>query len=136
VRADITEVALIILRKDRFLLCQRRSDAARWANMWEFPTKALATSKALPRQTKALAPQLVGFRIRPIRRFAKMRYGITRFRVTLVGMEAKFLGGRSHRNTYQTLKWISAADLIQFPLSVPQRRLARKWLENDKVDQQ
>lgn len=133
---EITELALIISRKDRLLLCQRRSDAARWANMWEFPTKELVTSRPLPQQTRALASQLVGYRVSSLRRFAKMRYGITRFRVTLVGMEARFLGGRSHRNTYQTLKWISAADLNQFPLSVPQRRLARKWVEHHKLGQQ
>jgi A/G-specific adenine glycosylase len=132
----LSELAVIVRRKKRLLLCQRPSDAARWPNMWEFATATIDSLTALRRKAKTIASDLVGFRVKPAKRFGALRYGITRFRVTLIGMEARFLSGRGHQNSYQALKWVSPDKLDRFPFSVPQRRLARKWLEHQEVARQ
>jgi hypothetical protein len=50
---------------------------------------------------------------------------VTRYRITMVCFEALYESGRFRSDFYQQGKWIELAALSSYPVSSPQRRLAR-----------
>lgn len=122
------ERAVIIQKQKQVLLCQRLPNAARWANMWEFPTQAIISETGNVNTVQRQSEQLTGIRIRRLKKLGAITYGITRYKVTLEAVLAQFQGGRLHRKAYQSLVWVKPNELGQYPLSVPQRRLAKHWL--------
>lgn len=119
----VTERTIILRKAGQVLLCQRPSHAARWANMWEFPTTT--ASLDLKRQCQ----DLTGYRCGEVKPLGAIEYGITRFKVTLEVMQSTYEGGRRHHQAYQKLCWVKPGQLADYPLSVPQRRVALKYVD-------
>ena len=55
---------------------------------------------------------------------ATVRHGVTRFRITLVVLEAEYRGGRFRSPFYTRGVWVRPKELAEYPVSTPQRRLA------------
>ncbi|MFT3881077.1 MAG: NUDIX domain-containing protein [Gemmatales bacterium] len=122
-RHTLVKEQSIILRKGKqVLIGQRPSDSARWANMWEFPTSSG------PFDAITQCQQLTGYRCSDDKPLGSIQYGITRFKVTLEVVEAHNEGGRRHQQVYQKLLWVTPSQLVDYPLSVPQRRLAQRFV--------
>jgi A/G-specific adenine glycosylase len=124
-QTQVTERAIILRKGKQVLLCQRTSDAVRWANMWEFPT----SNSLLDANT--LCQELTGYHCSDARPIGSLEYGITRFKVTLEVIEAKYNGGRQQHDAYQKLVWVKPEQLADYPLSVPQRRLAQRFVVDE-----
>jgi A/G-specific adenine glycosylase len=122
------ESAFLIHKRNRLLLAQRNVSDNRWANMWEFPT--FPTGSRVLRSLGNLLHEQLGIRIEQLHHVGSLRYGITRFKVTLRCYRGTYLNGRPHSNRYQKLAWVKPSDLKNYPLSIPQRRLAALGLEN------
>jgi A/G-specific adenine glycosylase len=54
-----------------------------------------------------------------------IRHGITRYHVTLVCFEAEHVAGEFRSPFYVRGEWLTPGDLAAYPVSSPQRRLAR-----------
>lgn len=119
---EVKERAIILCKGKQVLIGQRHSHAARWANMWEFPTSSESIDAVTQCQT------LTGYRCSEVKSLGSIQYGITRFKVTLEVIEAHYEDGRQHLQAYQKLVWVKPGQLIDYPLSVPQRKVATKWL--------
>jgi A/G-specific adenine glycosylase len=126
------EVATVIEKGRRLLLAQRKPDAVRWANMWEFPTTPIESPRDAVAQASKQVTRLTGVTIQQPILFGTLRHGVTRFRITLQAVTARYGGGSLHRDHYQNLHWVEAERLADYPLSVPQRRLAALWKESRK----
>ncbi len=124
-QTQVTERAIILRKGGQVLLCQRTSQAARWANMWEFPTSQSTFD------VNTQCQELTGYRCSDARPVGSLEYGITRFKVTLEVIEAKYKGGRQQHHAYQKLVWVKPEQLADYPLSVPQRRLARRFVVDE-----
>lgn len=122
----VLECAVIVRKKNHILLCQRSSKAARWANMWEFPT--FSPQGTGRNNVSEQAIELTGCQLQTVSPLGSLQYGITRFKVTLEVKEARYAGGRLHQRHYQKLLWVKPAQLSDYPLSVPHRKLAQQWL--------
>lgn len=127
---DVNEVAFVIENGSRLLLCQRKPDAARWANMWELPTSVVESDTPTPAQIKLIAHRLTGLTVKQVVPFGTLRYGVTRFRMTLQGLIACQQSGTPCSDQYQDLRWVDEKRLSSYPLSIPQRRLLRLWRES------
>lgn len=121
----VKECAIILHKGKQVLICQRPSNSARWANMWEFPT----ASESLDAVTQS--QQLTGYRCGNVKPLGEIQYGITRFKVTLEVIEAHYDGGRQHQQAYQKLLWVKPEQLVDYPLSVPHRRLAQRFVVSE-----
>lgn len=121
----VKECAIILRKGKQVLIGQRQNNATRWANMWEFPT----SSETLDAVTQCR--QLTGYHCGDIKPLGSIQYGITRFKVTLEVIEAHYEGGRQHQQAYQKLVWVKPDQLVDYPLSVPQRKLARKFVVSE-----
>jgi A/G-specific adenine glycosylase len=119
----VTEVAVVVRRDDRCLLVQR-PNGGRWEGMWEFPhrewTGAIGRADVVHDllQSVGVTGTLAG-------EIATIRHGVTHHRITLTCVEVRYLRGRAKREDYAAVAWVHTGDLHRYPLSTPQRRLAR-----------
>jgi A/G-specific adenine glycosylase len=123
----VDEVAVVVHRRDRLLLVQR-GDEGRWANLWEFPHHALGETESHAAAADRLLGVL-GVAAELGDEISTIRHSVTRFRITMVCLHAVHRRGVVRTPIYQNSAWVRAEELHGYPLSTPQRRLARKVLE-------
>jgi A/G-specific adenine glycosylase len=120
----VREAAVVIRRADCVLIA-RRPEKGRWAGMWEFPRAELREGESaedcagrvvtgLTGTTAVLGPELL-----------TIRHGVTRFQITLVCFEAEHTAGEFASSYYREGLWLPPRELANYPVSAPQRRLAR-----------
>lgn len=120
--------ALIVTKGKQLLLAQRPTHSSRWANMWEFPTQIMDSTDHSLSTVNKQCQKLTGYSVEKPMLFNTIQYSITRYRVTLNVVKALWKSGKSHQREYQQLKWILPEQLLEYPLSVPQRRIAKLLL--------
>jgi len=133
---DRTEAAIVIWRAGKYLLRQC-GPGERWAGLWDFPrfslevgaprngaARSLSAKTFADRQWLAQAVrQATGLAIELGRPRVTIKHGVTRFRITLDCYEARAVAGRKRGG--EDLRWVSPANIEQYPLSVTGRKLAR-----------
>jgi A/G-specific adenine glycosylase len=124
----VQEAAVVLRQGPRVLLVQR-PDSSRWARMWEFPHGELVKGETHEQAAVRLLRELTGFAGRLGPELTTIRHGVTRFAITLVCFEATYLGGYFRSAFYQKARWLEPAELSAYPVSSPQRRLARLLAE-------
>ena len=119
---DVIEAAIVVRRGDRVLLRRCGADE-RWAGLWDFPRFPLVASNgnSLSEELVAKTKQITLVSIAAGPRFATLKHGVTRFRITLHCHEATFVAGspRPHH------RWVRPAELIDFPLTMTARKISR-----------
>jgi A/G-specific adenine glycosylase len=121
----VDEVAVVIEKGPRVLLVQRPADAKRWANLWEFPHTELLPGESERAALRRTIRDLTGLDTRPARFLGSVRHNVTRFIITLRCYRARHVDGRYRSTFYQRGRWVPPARLAEYPLSMPQRKLAR-----------
>jgi len=124
---DVREAALLIVHRDgdRALLVQH-GEGRRWAGLWDFPrfTHGAETSAqtvdALGRQALAA----VGLKVIVGDKTHSLKYGVTRFRITLDVHPTRHVGGRLKIGAYAAARWIRAEEIAALPLNTSARKLA------------
>lgn len=117
------EVAVVCRRGRRVLVAQRPGHG-RWAGMWEFPHGPTKPGESTRDAGRRILFDMTGCRAdigEPILDFA---HGITRYRIRLICLQARWRGGAFASTFYQQVRWLSVKDLPALPFSAPQRRLA------------
>ncbi len=125
---EVSEVAVVLRRKTRVLLVQRPA-TGRWAQMWEFPHGELIAGETHDQAALRVLTGLTGLRGRLGTELLTIRHGVTRYSITMVCFEAFHQSGRFRSDFYQQAKWIEPGELPAYPVSAPQRRLARALVE-------
>ena len=128
----ITEVGVVIRDRDRVLLCQRPADADRWPNMWEIPHSERMPTEDLTATVVRVARELTGLDVEPGAAMLTVKHTVTRFRITLIAVEATVRGGQFASNFYTTGHWIKPTELARYPLSTPQRHLMTRWIHANR----
>jgi A/G-specific adenine glycosylase len=124
----VREAAVVVRRGEQVLLLQRPPDG-RWASLWEFPHGPLVEGEAPDEGAARLLRELTGLQSRLGSELITLRHGVTRFRITLVCFEAEYLAGDFHSAFYRQAVWATPAKLGAYPVSSPQRRLAKVLTE-------
>lgn len=132
---EVREVAVVLRRGTRVLLAQRPANAKRWANLWEFPHGELKQDESHESAAPRLLLGLTGMSGRIGSELLTIRHGVTRYRITMVCFEARHEAGTFNSDFYQQAKWIEPRDLSAYPVSSPQRRLARALVESGRQRQ-
>jgi A/G-specific adenine glycosylase len=120
----VREAAVVVRRGEQVLLLQRPPDR-RWASLWEFPHGPLIEGEAPDKAASRLLHELTGFQGRIGAELITLRHGVTRFRITLVCFEAEYLSGEFRTEFYRQAVWLTPTELGAYPVSSPQRRLAK-----------
>ncbi len=120
---DVTEVGVIVRKRDQVLLVQR-PDGGRWAGLWEFPHVEVEAGETHEAAASRLLASLgidgnVGIALTTI------RHSVTRFRITMTCLPVAFQRGKAKRSAQSAIAWVRIDGLRDYPLSTPQRQLAR-----------
>src|SRR5262249_28493434 len=124
---EVRESAIVLREGPRVLLVQRPA-SGRWANLWEFPHGELGAEETHEQAALRLLEELTGLGGRLGPEVMTIRHGVTRFRITMICFEARRKRGRFRSDFYQHAKWLEPGELASYPVSAPQRRLARALL--------
>ena len=119
----VSEVGVVIRGGRRVLLCQRPADADRWQNMWEVPHAVRKPSEGLDAAAVRVARELTGLELVPGAEMMTVKYGVTRFAITLVCLEATRQSGSFSPGFYAKAEWVLPGKLEAYPVSSPQRKL-------------
>jgi A/G-specific adenine glycosylase len=124
----IHEAAVVIRRGSRVLLVQRPPHGC-WANMWEFPHDQVRPREKPNSAAMRIARNIVGLRVKLGQELQTLKHAVTKHRITLSCFEVRYLGGTFRSNFYRQKRWLTPAQIHDFPVSAPQRRLALSLLE-------
>jgi A/G-specific adenine glycosylase len=119
---EVREVCVVARHGGRVLLA-RRPAGGRWAHMWEFPRAVLEGNETHEAAAKKLIAAL-GLTAQPGPELMTLRYGVTRFRMTMVCLEAAARTKAFRSAYYEEGRWLKPAELAAFPVSSAQRKLA------------
>ena len=125
---DVREAAVVV-RRGREVLIARRPESGRWANMWEFPHGPLTDGETHEATARRLASELTGLEVELGSELMTLSHGITRYRITLVCFEAEYVTGAFRSAFYREGQWVAPGRLTDYPVSAPQRRLAKALVE-------
>ncbi|MBX9679514.1 MAG: A/G-specific adenine glycosylase [Gemmataceae bacterium] len=125
---EVHELALVIRRDAQVLLVQRPL-GGRWGSMWEFPRTEVTGDVE---QAAADLLGSIGVQATLGSELAVIHHGVTRFKIRLTCMEARWSKGMFQPGPYLKGRWIEPEQLSDFPLSRPQRRLA-SVLQNRQI---
>lgn len=121
---EVNEMALVVRRGRRVFLGQRPAEG-RWAGLWEFPHAEWVSGETPAEAAVRLAGELLGLAVEPGVELGTIRHGVTRYRITMRCFDARCRSGRFRSSFYPRGRWVEPETLDVFPLSAPQRRLAR-----------
>lgn len=137
---EAVEETLWIVRDGTGVFLRQRGANERWAGMWDFVRLGGAASQgvdvtaaedpAKPEATLSQAEAIVGEPLDYAGRFAVLKHGVTRFRITLVCLEAtvrrESTGGRPKRRDADRpdQRWAAPEEMAALPLSVTARKIA------------
>jgi A/G-specific adenine glycosylase len=120
----VRESAVVVRRAGKVLLVQRPA-AGRWASLWEFPHRELTEGESHEQAAERLTAELAGVEARLGSKALTIEHGVTRFRITLVCFESEYESGEFRPGFYVQGAWVEPAKLADYPVSSPQRQLAR-----------
>jgi A/G-specific adenine glycosylase len=122
----VREAAVVVRQGPRVLL-SRSGDGGRWAGLWDFlrfPIQAIEP-EALASEISFQIRERTGMAIKPGQTLTTLTHGVTRFRITLTCVEARWLSGRAGRRGNTTTRWFRAGELGELPMNTTGRKLAR-----------
>lgn len=119
----VREVGVVVRGGEKLLLCRRPADAARWQNMWEVPHAEAADGEKDGESARRVVRDLTGFMVKPGAELTTIKHGVTRYSITLTVLTAKRTGGTFAPGFYAEARWVTPAELGDFPVSSPQRKL-------------
>lgn len=125
---DVREGALFLVHRDgRRLLVVQRGDEGRWAGLWDFPRYTLdgESPSRVPAKLTKQAKATLGLDAAVGDAVHRLKYGVTRFRITLDAYDARCLGGRLKPVGFADARWLRLAELAELPLNVSARKLAK-----------
>jgi A/G-specific adenine glycosylase len=131
---DIQEAAVVVRRRAEVFLVKRPA-TGRWAGLWEFPHGPRQAGEAHEQAAARLLGELTGIQADIGRELKTVRHSITHHRITLVCFEAKYQTGRFRASFYEQGRWLRPAQLAEYPVSAPQRRLAQLLLQPARQQQ-
>jgi A/G-specific adenine glycosylase len=117
--------AAVVLRRGSEVLLVQRPHGGRWAKMWEFPHGPLQEGETEETAAARILHELTGLHGKLGSELLAIRHAVTRHRIALTCFDAEYAGGEFHSDFYVEARWLSLADLVAYPVSSPQRRLAR-----------
>jgi A/G-specific adenine glycosylase len=127
----VREVAIVIRQGERVLLVQRPA-TGRWAGLWEFPHTPVRDGEADDSAALRSAADLAGLQVQLGPELLTIRHTITRYQITLRCFEATWQAGSFASAFYAQGIWATPEELGGYPVSAPQRRLARALVESGR----
>ena len=128
---EIREAAVVV-RKGREVLLVRRPETGRWANMWEFPHAPIRNKEPVEAAVRRLLAETLSINADLGAELLTVKHAVTRFRITMICLEAEYRSGSYASTYYQEGRWVDPTELRSFPVSTPQRKLANELIKSGR----
>jgi A/G-specific adenine glycosylase len=132
VTVQVQEAAVVVRCKEGRVFLVQRPAGGRWEGMWEFPHGPLREGETHEQAADRLLRELTGLRARRGSELLTIRHGVTRFQITMVCFEAEYKSGAFRSSFYRQGVWVAPEELTSYPVSAPQRRLAKELTAPDR----
>lgn len=119
----VVEVSVIVRRGDSVLLA-KRPDVGLWGGLWEFP-RATQHKRESIEAVAQRALETVGVHAKLNTLLGKVRHAVTYSRIDLYGYLCEYIAIVSPSQSYVQREWVVLDQLEAYPLSAPQRKLAK-----------
>jgi A/G-specific adenine glycosylase len=126
-RVEARREAAVVVRRGGRVLLVKCPDGGRWAGLWDFPRFVIGAEQDadLRAELAAGVARLTGIAIEPGEHLASIRHGVTRFRITLLCYQGRWLSGPNRQGPSSTMRWVQPSQLDAYPLSTTGRKLSR-----------
>lgn len=123
---EVREAAVVVRKQGKVLLRQCGADE-RWSGLWDFPRFAIDSEGPLfaKREIEQKVERQTGVTCCLGPQLKTIKHGVTRFRITLDCYEATQTGGRLRNTRQMPARWITPAELVDYPLSTTGRKIAK-----------
>jgi A/G-specific adenine glycosylase len=121
----VREVAVVVKRGGRILLV-RRPDRGRWSNMWEFPHGEIQADEPVNEAAGRMLKELTGVSAIVGKEITTLHHGVMHYKISMTCLEAEYRSGKFKSPTYVEGRWLRRSQVGDFPVSSPQRKLARR----------
>jgi A/G-specific adenine glycosylase len=124
----VTEAGVVLTAGGRVTLFRLPPTAKRWAGMWEVPHGPIVPGEDLAVASARVCRELTGLTVSVGEEVATIRHGVTRFDISVTAFEATATGGSfAPGHYYAEAREVPAAELADYPMSTPQRKLLAAW---------
>lgn len=117
-------VTAAVIRRNGTVLIARRPSAGLLGGMWEFPGGKLEPGETLPACLRREIGEELGATVLVGAKVGVYRHAYTHFKVTLHAFECTLEEGEPLPLDAAELRWVSVADLPNFPMGKIDRRIA------------
>ena len=118
------EVAVIARRNNKVLLV-KRPEEGQWAGLWEFPHFPVTGNELHETVAARSFPELTGITVKIGSELTTIKHGITKYKITIVVFHGDYVDGEFRTGTYPEGMWVKPNELDKFPISSPQRKIAK-----------
>ena len=94
--------------------------------MWEFPHVAIGLCESIVDAAARFLADDLGIKAKLGKELLTIRHSVTRFRITMVCLEAIYRARTLDSSYYRESRWLEPVELHNYPVSTPQRRLAEE----------
>jgi A/G-specific adenine glycosylase len=127
VLVEVKEVGVVVRKGSKVLLLRRQANASRWQNMWEVPHGPINENEEIFAAAARVTRELTGLEVETEEQFTTIHHSVTRYRITLMCVKARYLSGRFTPGTYSASDWIHPPELEERPVSSSQRKLMKEF---------
>ncbi len=123
--------AAVIERDGKLLIAKRRA-GDRFGLLWEFPGGKLESGESAGQCLQRELREELGVETRLDGIIGSFPYVSSRLSIELVAFRATIIAGRPAPSGHEELRWISPAELREFPFTEPDQPLVRLLQEEYK----
>lgn len=123
-------VATIATHGGRVLVGKLKSDAPRWAGMWQFPNAEVAANETPETAAHNALLNTAGLRGTLSGIVCVVRHTVTRYRITLDAYRAHTPTAAAHALTVAEVAWKTPAELPELAMPAAHRTIAERLLES------
>ena len=121
----IAVVAVALIDPDGRILMQKRRKGGAHGGLWEFPGGKLEPGETLAAALQREIREELGVEIRVGEALGTYRHAFTHFRITLHAFHCRLPSGEPYLKEHADLRWVSAAQLPDYPMGKIDRLIAR-----------
>lgn len=119
-------VTAAVLHRNGSVLIARRPSQGLLGGLWEFPGGKLEPGESLPQGLAREIREELGAEIEVGQPIGVYRHAFTHFRITLHAFHCRLAGGEPRPIEASELRWVSPADLAQFPMGKVDRMISKE----------
>lgn len=128
--------AAVIWQDGKVLLAQRREEGM-LGGLWEFPGGTREAGESLEECLRREIQEELGMEIAVGARLISVPHAYTHKRITLHAFHCRPVRGTPQKLEVKDWRWVAPADVLQYPLSVVDQRVAEaflRWLKENGPD--